>query len=414
MRSIHHHRPAWGVLCLLLGLAVLIFSLAPLVKDSSSVPAGQTAPTDISLFYSGAKSPASPVDLNIGGLSAQSAVLMDAASGQILYAHHADTPLPMASTTKIMTALCALELANIRDVITVDSAAVGVEGSSVYLKEGEEMSLLDLLYALLLASANDAAAAIAIGTAGSIEAFADYMNDKAAELHLAHTAFENPHGLDSQHHYTTAHDLAIIAKEALSHPLLRTIVSTNQIRLAQTNLSEGRTLVNHNKLLRMYDGAIGVKTGYTKRSGRCLVSAAERDGLTLIAVTLNAPDDWQDHIRLLDAGFSAYQSKLLCDSDSFRELVPVIGGKEDYVVVQNASTVRLTMPYDDIEIHTRIELPRFLYPTVSKGDVIGQLIFWTDANGDGQEETLATVDLCAVYTVFPEKKPNIWQRWFGK
>ena len=173
-------------------------------------------------------------------------------------------------------------------------------------------------------------------------------------------------------------------------------------------------MVNHNKLLRTYESAIGLKTGYTRRSGRCLVSAAERNGLTLIAVTLNAPDDWQDHTRLLDAGFAAYQSKLLCDSGSFRALVPVIGGKENYVVVGNANTVRLTMPCDDIEIHTRIELPRFLYPTVSKGDIIGRLIFWTESNDDSQEKILAAIDLCAVYTVFPEKQPNVWQRWFGK
>ena len=173
-------------------------------------------------------------------------------------------------------------------------------------------------------------------------------------------------------------------------------------------------LVNHNKLLRTYEGAIGVKTGYTKRSGRCLVSAAERDGLTLIAVTLNAPDDWQDHTRLLDAGFSAYESRLLCDNDSFRELVPVVGGKENYVVVRNEYAVRLTFPRDEIDVRSQVELPRFLYPTVKEGDVVGQLLFWADTDHDGQDEILARVDLCAVYSVSPENKPSLWQRLFGK
>ena len=414
MLSVSKKRVIMGALCLLLASAVLVFSFLSTNGQTGVAATLKPAQTDLSLFYGGTKHPENPIDLNIGGLSAQSCVLIDAASGQILYAHNANAPLPMASTTKIMTALCAVELADIHDVIVVDEQAVGVEGSSIYLKKGEKLTLLDLLYALLLASANDAAAAIAIGTAGSIETFAECMNEKAEELGLTNTAFENPHGLDAEHHYTTAHDLALIAKEALSYPILRTIVSTNKIRLAETNLNDERFLVNHNKLLRTYEGAIGVKTGYTKRSGRCLVSAAERDGLTLIAVTLNAPDDWQDHTRLLDAGFSAYESRLLCDNDSFRELVPVVGGKENYVVVRNEYAVRLTFPRDEIDVRSQVELPRFLYPTVKEGDVVGQLLFWADTDHDGQDEILARVDLCAVYSVSPENKPSLWQRLFGK
>lgn len=352
--------------------------------------------------------------LNFTGLSAQSAVLIDAESGCILYEHQADLPLPMASTTKIMTALCALDLADIDDVITVDKKAVGIEGSSIYLKEGEQLTLLDLLYALLLASANDAAAAIAIGTAGSVEKFAAYMNEKAAQLQLSNTSFENPHGLHEEQHYTTAHDLALIARQLLCHPILKTIVSTPKIHLPSTNQSPARVLVNHNKLLRTYEGAIGVKTGFTKRSGRCLVSAAERQGLTLIAVTLNAPDDWQDHTRLLDAGFEAYESRLLCASEGFSQPIPIINGREDYVLVHNRNEASITLPRTNIAIDCHVELPRFLYAGISAGESVGRLVYTGDIDGDGQKEVLAVVDLCAMYSVPKQENRSLWKRLLSK
>ncbi len=398
-----------GFLCLLLAAASLLLLILP----ARGIPASQNRTASITAGEP-AQQEFAHVSLNVGGLSAQSAVLIEAESGRVLYEHKADTPLPMASTTKIMTALCALDLASIDDVITVDKHAVGVEGSSIYLKEGERLTLLDLLYALLLASANDAAAAIAIGTAGSIEKFAVYMNEKADALGLTNTSFENPHGLHAEQHYTTAHDLALIARQLLQHPILKTIVSTTKICLPQTNKSESRVLVNHNKLLRTYKGAIGVKTGFTKRSGRCLVSAAEREGLTLIAVTLNASDDWQDHSRLLDAGFEAYESRELCGTDEFRTLVPVIGGREDYVIVSNPNPLRVTLPRTDIAIDCLVELPRFVYADVTEGECVGRLVYSGDIDGDGEKEILATVDLCALYSVPLVEKRTFWKRLFGK
>ena len=345
---------------------------------------------------------------NVGEISAKSAVLIDATSGQVLYEKDAELRLPMASTTKIMTALCALELATPDDVITVDARAVGIEGSSVYLCENEQLTLLHLLYALLLASANDAATAIAIGTAGSVEAFADYMNQKAKALGLKNTHFENPHGLDSEQHYTTAHDLALIAREVLAHPLLRTMCSTRKITIPQ---GEGvRVLVNHNKLLRLYDGAIGVKTGFTKKSGRCLVSAAERDGLTLIAVTLAAPDDWNDHTRMLDAGFSTFESVRLCGDQGFESLLPVTGGKEGYVLVQNAANISLTLPRNRSAMLCTVELPRFVYADVEADQIVGQLVFQCDTDGDGKTEVLAQLPLITAYAVQKRKAKPIWQR----
>ena len=335
---------------------------------------------------------------------------MDADSGQVLYQKNANERLPMASTTKIMTALCAVELADVGDMITVDARAVGIEGSSVYLREGEQLTLLQLLYALLLQSANDAAAAIAIGTAGSIEAFAARMNEKARDLGLKDTHFDNPHGLDSEQHYTTARELALIARAALEHPTLRAICATRSITIPGAEVGQTRTLVNHNKLLRSYEGAIGVKTGFTKRSGRCLVGAAEREGLTLITVTLSAPDDWNDHTRMLDAGFETYERVSLCGNEGFETLLPVIGGREQYVLVRNATNVSLTLPRARGAMLCTVELPRFTYADVKADEPLGRLVFRCDVDGDGQAEALADVALTALYAVPKRERPGLWRR----
>ena len=232
-------------------------------------------------------------------LSAQSAVLIEARDGEILCEKNAHTKMAMASTTKIMTALVAAESGKLQRVVSVNAAAVGVEGSSIYLYAGEKMTLCDLIAAMLLESANDAAAAIAIEVGGSIDGFCDMMNKKAKELGLKSTNFKNPHGLYDEEHYTTAYELALIAREALKNEVIRKTVATKKLIIEPVEGS-ARALYNHNKLLSMYEGAIGVKTGFTKKSGRCLVGSAVRDGLELISVTLNAPDDWNDHKKLFD------------------------------------------------------------------------------------------------------------------
>ena len=236
-------------------------------------------------------------------LSAESAILMDASDGSVLYEKNAHARKGMASTTKIMTALVAAQSMPLDKNILIPKEAVGIEGSSVYLTEGESLTVRQLLYALLLSSANDAATALAIASAGSVESFAEKMNLFAKELGLSDTHFINPHGLYHEDHYTTAFELALITAAALRNTTVKEIVSTYKTDIPLGNEKKGRLLVNHNKLLKLYEGAIGVKTGFTKKTGRCLVSAAERDGLTLIAVTLNAPDDWNDHIKMLDHGF---------------------------------------------------------------------------------------------------------------
>ena len=344
--------------------------------------------------------PLSPhAEVSAPSLSAKSAVLIEADSGTVILSRNADLRLPMASTTKIMTALVALELAAPDTVITVDACAVGVEGSSIYLVEGEELTLEQLLYALLLESANDAAVAIAVGLAGSVEAFAAHMNEKARALGLSDTHFENPHGLDGETHYTTAYELAKITQAVLANGLLRTIVSTRKTTIPHAGTDGVRLLVNHNKLLRLYDGCIGVKTGFTQKSGRCLVSAAERDGVTLIAVTLHAPDDWRDHTALFDYGFTQFESVVLCEEEAIRYTLPLAGGTEESVTLCNADALRKTLPTGHGRITHTVESAHFEYAPIRAGEILGKAVFRCDTDGDGVEEILGEVALVSCNAV---------------
>lgn len=314
--------------------------------------------------------------------SAKAHVLIEATSGAILAQRHADTRLPMASTTKIMTALVALESLPPDTPVQITGASVGIEGSSIYLSQGETLTLEDLLYALLLESANDAAVAIAIAVSGSVEAFAEEMNRRATRLGLTDTHFVNPHGLDAESHYTTAYELALITQEALRNPDFRRIVST-QKKIIPLRGTEGvRLLLNHNRLLRDYEGCIGVKTGFTKHTGRCLVSAADRDGVTLIAVTLGAPDDWKDHRNLLDYGFSQLEAVRLTDIENRwqTEQIPLwlVSGTRAYTLVSCPEELTVILPRKRGKIHSVTELPRFAFAPVAEGQVLGQLVWYLD------------------------------------
>ncbi|MBQ8383007.1 MAG: D-alanyl-D-alanine carboxypeptidase [Clostridia bacterium] len=340
-------------------------------------------------------------------VSARSAVLMDQ-YGQVLYAKNADERLPMASTTKIMTALVtleAMEAGEVPESVKIPAEAVGVEGSSIYLVKGEEMRLTTLLYALMLESANDAAVAIAVAVDGSVEKFAGRMNRKAVELGLDDTRFENPHGLDHETHYTTARDLAMLTVVALENETFAEIVST--VRYSAPVNAEGdsvRLFVNHNRLLREYEGCIGVKTGYTKRCGRCLVSAARRDGITLVAVTLNDPNDWRDHRAMLDYGFSICAPVTAIVAGDLRYTVPVVGGTSASVICDGSDGVTLTLP-DGCTPEVRVELPRFLWGEVRAGDLVGRAVVTVN----GREA--AFVPICAGSDVTAAVYPkSIWQK----
>jgi len=348
------------------------------------------------------------ISVDAPAISADCAILIEASTGEIVWSRNADEKRSMASTTKIMTALVAIENCDISKTVSVSPDAVGIEGSSIYLYEGEKLKMEDLLYAMLLESANDAAAAIAIEVGGSIEAFAEMMNEKAAELGLENTHFTNPHGLDDAEHYTTAEELAKIALSAMENETFREIVSTYK-KTIPLNETEGvRLLINHNKLLKSYDGCVGVKTGYTKKSGRCLVSAAIRDGVELICVTLDAPDDWQDHSSLFDYGFSLYESRLLCSAGEFKYIQSVVGGNEDYVILTNTDEVRVTLPKGSGETKCTVELSRFSYAPIQKGDCMGRLVYRIDG------ETVAEVPVIASYGVERVSyKRSLWDRFIS-
>ncbi len=307
-------------------------------------------------------------------VSAKSAILMDFDTGLVLCSKNEKQKMGMASTTKIMTALVCLELLEPSVVLTVPREAVGTEGSSVYLCEGERLTVTELLYALLLSSANDAAVTLAVCASGSIEGFADEMNRYAEKIGACDTHFTNPHGLYDKEHYTTAYDLALISRRALECELLREIFSTPKKTIPLCAEPDKRLLVNHNKLLRTYDGAIGMKTGFTRATGRCLVSAAERDGLTLICVTLSAPDDWRDHTYLLDFGFESYTRKLLFDVGEFEYSMPLCGSACDRVTLTNKEPIVLTLPRTHGEPACTVSSSyRFIYSPVMENYIYAAL-----------------------------------------
>lgn len=259
--------------------------------------------------------------LPVHAISAKSAVLMDCATGRLLYEKNSEQKSLIASTTKIMTAILVCERTNVLDRVKIPKEAVGIEGSSLYLREGEILTIQELLYGMMLHSGNDAAVALAIYCGGTVEGFAQMMNDKARSIGMTNSHFENPHGLDSENHYSTAHDLAILSRYAMQNPIFAEIVSTKTVKIGQ------RQLRNHNKLLWFLDGADGVKTGYTKAAGRILVSSACRDGRRLVAVTISAPNDWQDHISLLDNGFHQYTQQCIVRKDDMLGYAEIAGGE---------------------------------------------------------------------------------------
>lgn len=303
-------------------------------------------------------------------VSAESAILICADDNSVIFEKNARSRMAMASTTKIMTCLVAIEKGNLQDIVEVAPQSVGVEGSSLYLQKGDSVSLEGLLYALMLRSANDTAAAIAYHIAGSIEAFADLMNEKAVELGLENTHFTNPHGLQDENHYTTAYDFALLASYAMKNETFAKIVGTRSYTVSLNDGDCLKTVVNHNKMLRLYEGANGVKTGFTRDSGRCLVSSAERDGVTMIAVTLNAPNDWQDHEKMLDIGFSKYSNVLLLEKGQLRRTFEVAGcGTVDAV---NTDEIRATLRNGTEVTYEIIANSRLLFSPVAKGDVLAE------------------------------------------
>lgn len=303
--------------------------------------------------------------------SARAAALIERETGRVLFTHNAEECLPMASTTKVMTALLALEEGNLDDVVTVSRNAYGVPGTSIYLNLGEKAILRDLLYGLMLASGNDAAVAIAEHIGGDVEHFCRRMTERAAELGCTGTMFATPHGLPADNHHTTALDLANIAREAMSHDLFRSIVSTRRASIPWEGRDYARILNNKNKLLASYEGATGIKTGYTKAAGRCLVFGAERDGLELIGVVLNCGNMFEEAARLMDLGFAEYEMFTALEAGETVRVLPVREGTQETVCIQAAQ--RLAAPVEKGVIpQLEFDLPEGVDAGAAQGDPVGE------------------------------------------
>lgn len=326
--------------------------------------------------------------------SATSAILVDVDSGRVLYEQNADAKMLIASTTKILTALVAIEEGDLDAMVTVSREAAYTEGSSMYLKEGETLTLETLLYGLLLCSGNDAAVAVADAVGGSQSGFVAMMNAKAKELGMKHSSFANPNGLDDEDHYSTARDMAKLACAAVENETLVRIASTRSVTIG------GRTMTNHNKLLSYMDGCIGLKTGYTKAAGRTLVSCAEQNGQRLVAVTLQDGNDWADHQSLFAYGFETYPAQQGATLGKTVEEVPVQGGTSDTVPLVAADSFAWPLAAGE-KLTCEVELSEPLMAPVLAGTAVGEAVFSVGGVEVGRVELLCGTD------VMPQVEPAI-------
>ncbi len=353
---------------------------------------------------------AAPASAEEVGTGAMACVIIDAASGRVLLSHNAQTTLPMASTTKVMTALMALELGDLDAPVTCSSNAFGVPGTSIYLAEGETLTLREMLMGLMLASGNDAAVAIAEHIGGTAEDFCRMMTARAAELGCKNTVFLTPHGLPCEGHYTTAQDLALIAREAMKYPHFREIVGTTRATIPWEDRGYDRVLNNKNKLLTTYEGATGIKTGYTRKAGRCLVFGAQREGMEIIGVVLNCPDWFNEAARLMDMAFERYEAVTMLTAGEVVTHIPVThadGAAVDAILSADLTGVVHKGQLPQVEI----DLPETLDAPLAAGQVIGKARL--TANG----VTIAEAGILAGQDVerddFPARWQMYWRNWLG-
>ena len=332
-------------------------------------------------------------------ISAKNYILLDGTTGRVLQQKNADRRSLIASTTKIMTALVVCEQCNVLDRVKIPKQAVGIEGSSMYLKEGEVLTVQELLYGLMLQSGNDAAVALAIYCGGTVEGFVQLMNDKARNLDLDNTHFVNPNGLDAPDHYSTAEDLAKLASYAMENPVFFKTVSTKTVNVGS------RSLRNHNKLLWQLDGAEGVKTGYTKAAGRILVSSASRDGRRLVCVTIDDPNDWQDHKQLMEDGFNNFAVKTLVYKGQCLGSVTVLSGQKNEVQLIATEDFCYSLTSDE-KVNVVLSQKPFVYAPVVEGKHAGVAYICI---GD---IIIGRVNLCYGETVeqLTEEKHSIWDK----
>ena len=348
------------------------------------------------LIMIGAALPAFAATPSIG---ASGAVLMDAKTKRVLFSQNAHAKLPMASTTKIMTALLALENCALDTVVTVPKEAYAMEGSSMYLNNGEKIKIEDLLYGLMLSSGNDAAVTLAIHIGGSLEGFAQLMNNRASELGCTNTNFVTPNGLHDDAHYTSAYDLALIASTAMQNPDFRKIVSAKYWKTTSGDVT--RTLKNKNKILWQYEGGNGIKTGFTKASGRCLAFSAERDGNTIVGIVLNCPNMWNDAKAMLDYGFREYTWKPFAKAGDPIATLAVEKGMKNSLEIRAKDDILIPLRNDEQEsaVTLKVVSPRSIASPVYAGQAVGMLEAW----GDGK--LLKAVPLVASETILRKEFP---------
>lgn len=323
-------------------------------------------------------------------VTAKSAVVMEAATGKILYEKNAYEQRYPASTTKIATLITALEYGNMNDNIITSGRAANTDGSSLYLNDGEQMKLQDMLYGVMLVSGNDATVAIAEHISGSVEEFAKLMTKKAHDIGAVHTQFVNSSGLPDPNHYTTAYDLALISDYGYHNDLFRQIVSTKNKYIKAISPAKDHDIYNENRMLWLYEGANGVKTGYTDAAGRCLVSGANRNGIQLIVVVLDSERMWDDSIALLDYGFGQILPQTIAAKDDIMKTIRVQNGFRDSIrLVASESMVVPSFKEDKLDYTTVIDVPNSIQAPISEGQKIGTM------KAVYNNKVIATIDLVA-------------------
>ncbi|MTI94827.1 MAG: D-alanyl-D-alanine carboxypeptidase [Firmicutes bacterium] len=311
-------------------------------------------------------------DDGVDTIVSESFILLEASSGRVLYEKNSREQSLIASTTKLMTAIVALELSELDEIVTIEPESTGIEGCSIYLEPGEQLTMQDLLYGLILRSGNDAAMAIARHVGGDERQFAALMNRKAWELGMKDTSFANPHGLDAEEHYSCAHDLAILAREVLRHPVLREICATETYVSRELTTGRPRVMYNSNKLLERDPRALGLKTGWTEAAGACLVAAAAEDGMELIAVVMDTQALYSDVMKLFNYGFDKVDMKTVIDAGKTVTVLPVRGGVERRVPVQLARQVSFPVYANEMINYEVIpDLPARLEAPLTVGEVVG-------------------------------------------
>lgn len=343
--------------------------------------------------------------------SAKAMAVIEASTGRLLYEKSKDLKLPMASTTKICTAITVIENCdNIEKTVTVPDKAVGVEGSSIYLQKSEKVKIIDLLYGLMLQSGNDCAEALAITVGGSIEHFAAMMNETAAKAGATNSNFVTPHGLHDDNHYTTAYDLALISAYAFKNPVFEQIVSTKKHIMPWEGRNYPRVIVNKNKILSTYEGGDGVKTGFTKKAGRCLVSSATRDGMRIIAVVLNCGPMFEDCASLMDKAFDEYKMRKVADGAEITASISVSGGKKENVAAGGSGAYYYPLCENEIDkIRIEVNPAESLGAPVKTHTEVGNFKIYLE-NQLLFEEKLYTIDSVAELD-YGDKLNDLIENW---